>query len=165
MWSRVHVYIYAIALKLSIITFFQSFPSCQYIETILLEEKILAGFEHASFILGVLGLAHYTTADDTVSHFSYEPLFKGPHFFHKNAGIEHSLWWFTYWHFICLMTSKKHIWITHVSHFAMPKANLTKVHDCTCILNVYIFYLRFALGIIHGDLCDRKTPKTIILFK
>ena len=26
----------------------------------------------------------------TVSHFSYAPLFKGPHFFHKNAGIEHS---------------------------------------------------------------------------
>ena len=32
-------------------------------------------------------------------------------------------------------------------------------------LNVYIFYLRFALGIIHGDRCDRKTPKTIVLFK
>ena len=27
----------------------------------------------------------------TVSHFSYAPLFKGPHFFHKNAGFEHSL--------------------------------------------------------------------------
>ena len=26
-------------------------------------------------------------------------------------------------------------------------------------------YLPFALGIIHGDRCDRKTPKTIILFK
>ena len=25
--------------------------------------------------------------------------------------------------------------------------------------------LCFELGIIHGDLCDRKTPKTIILFK
>ena len=35
----------------------------------------------------------------------------------------------------------------------------------TCNLNVYIFCLRFALGIIHGDGCDRKTPKTIILFK
>ena len=29
----------------------------------------------------------------------------------------------------------------------------------SCNLNVYIFYLRFALGIIHGDSCDRKTPK------
>ena len=28
----------------------------------------------------------------TVNHFSYAPLFKGPHFFHKNAGIEYSLW-------------------------------------------------------------------------
>ena len=35
----------------------------------------------------------------------------------------------------------------------------------SCNLNVYIFYLRFALGIIHGDRCDRKTPKTIVLFK
>ena len=26
-------------------------------------------------------------------------------------------------------------------------------------------YLRFVLGIIHSDRCDRKTPKTIILFK
>ena len=36
---------------------------------------------------------------------------------------------------------------------------------CSCNLNDYIFYLRFALGIIHGDRCDRKTPKTIVLFK
>ena len=25
----------------------------------------------------------------TVSHFSYAPLFRGPHFLDKNAGIEH----------------------------------------------------------------------------
>ena len=31
---------------------------------------------------------------------------------------------------------------------------------CTCKLNVYIFYLHFALDIILGDRCDRKTPKT-----
>ena len=60
---------------------------------------------------------------------------------------------------------KQNIGITHVNHSATPKAILTKVHDCTCNLNVYILYLRFALGIIHGDRCDRKTPKTIILFK
>ena len=60
---------------------------------------------------------------------------------------------------------EKIIGITHVNHTATPKAILTKLHDCTCILNVYIFYLRFVLGIIHGDRCDRKTQKTIILFK
>ena len=38
-----------------------------------------------------------------------------------------------------------------MNHSATPKAILTKVHHCTCNLNVYIFYLRFALGIIHGD--------------
>ena len=27
----------------------------------------------------------------TVSHFSYAPLFQGPHFLTENAGIEHSL--------------------------------------------------------------------------
>ena len=49
------------------------------------------------------------------------------------------------------MTSKKNIGITHVNHSATPKAILTKVHDCTCNLNVYIFFLRFALGIIYSD--------------
>ena len=57
---------------------------------------------------------------------------------------------------------EKNIGITHVNHSATLKAILTKVHYCTWNLNVYIFYLRFALGIIHGDRCDRKTPKTII---
>ena len=60
---------------------------------------------------------------------------------------------------------EKKIGITHVNHSATPKAILIKVQDCTCNLNVYIFYLRFALGIIDGDRCDRKTPKTNILFK
>ena len=60
---------------------------------------------------------------------------------------------------------EKNIGITHVNHSATTKAILTKVHDCTCNMNVKIFYLRFALGIIHGDRCDRNTPKTIILFK
>ena len=35
----------------------------------------------------------------------------------------------------------------------------------SCNLNVYIDYLRFALVIIHDDRCDRKTSKTIVLFK
>ena len=59
---------------------------------------------------------------------------------------------------------EKNIGITHVNHSATPKAIMTKVHDCTCNLNVYIFYLRFALGIIHGDRCDRKTPMAKQLF-
>ena len=66
-----------------------------------------------------------------------------------------SVWWH----------KKKNIGIIYVNHSATLKAILTKVRDCMCNLNVYIFYLRFALGIIHGDRCDRKTPKTIILFK
>ena len=47
-----------------------------------------------------------------------------------------------------------------MNHSATPKAIFTKVHDCTCNLNVYILY-SFALGSIHGDRCDRKTPKKI----
>ena len=98
----------------------------------------------------------------TVSHFSYAPFFQGPHFLKTNAGIEHSLWWFIYWHFICLMTSRKNIRITHANHSATSKAIFTKMQKCTRKLNAYIFYSCFALGIIHGDHCDKKTPKTII---
>ena len=87
----------------------------------------------------------------TVSHFSYAPLFKGQYFFTKM--LESNIL------YVNLLID------IHVNHSATPKAILTKVHDCTCNLNVYIFYLRFALGIIHGERCDRKTPKTIILFK
>ena len=54
---------------------------------------------------------------------------------------------------------------THANHSATSTTILTKMQICTCNLSVYIFYLRFALGIIHGDCCDRKTPKTMILFK
>ena len=55
--------------------------------------------------------------------------------------------------------------ITHANHSATQKAILTNFEKCTCKRNVYIFYLCFVLGIIHGDRCDRKTPKTIYLFK
>ena len=45
-------------------------------------------------------------------------------------------------------------------------------HSCESFCNVKgsfdknagAFYLRFALEIIHGDSCARKTPKTIVLF-
>ena len=60
---------------------------------------------------------------------------------------------------------EKNIGITHANHSATSTTILTKMQKCTCNLNVYIFYLRFALGIIHGNRCDRKTPKTMILFK
>ena len=55
--------------------------------------------------------------------------------------------------------------ITHAKHSATPKSillTLTKMHVQPERLYVY---LRFVLGIIHSDRCDRKTPKTIILFK
>ena len=94
-----------------------------------------------------------------MSHFSYAPLFKGPYFFTKK--LESNI---LYDNFL-FDDIEKNIGITHVNHSATKKAILTKVHDCICNLNVYIFYLCFALGIIHGDRCDRKTPKTIIVFK
>ena len=43
------------------------------------------------------------------------------HIFDKNAGIEYSLWYFIYWHFICLITSKKNIGITHANHSATQR--------------------------------------------
>ena len=51
-----------------------------------------------------------------------------------------------------------------MNHSATPKTILTKVHDCTYNLNVFILYLRFALGIIHGDRCDSKTPKKQLFY-
>ena len=51
---------------------------------------------------------------------------------------------------------ENNIGIAHGNYSATSKAILTK---CSFNLNGYIFYLRFALGIIHGDRCDRKTQK------
>ena len=56
---------------------------------------------------------------------------------------------------------EKNIGITHANHSATSEAILTKMQKCTCKLNVYIFYFCFAIGIIHGDRCDRKTPKQL----
>ena len=93
----------------------------------------------------------------TVSHFSYAPLFQGPRFLTKM--LESNI---LYGHFISLMTSNKYR--NHsCESFCYVKDNFDK--NYTCNLNVYIFYLSFELGIIHGDRCDRKTPETIILFK
>ena len=50
----------------------------------------------------------------------------------------------------------KNIKITHANYSATSNAILTKMlvqPDRLC------FYLCFALGIIHGYRCDRKTPK------
>ena len=54
---------------------------------------------------------------------------------------------------------EKNIGITHANHSATSKAILTKMQKCTGKLNVHNFYFCFALVIIHGDRCDRKTPK------
>ena len=56
---------------------------------------------------------------------------------------------------------EKNIGITHANYSATSKAILTKMHDTSCNLNVYSFYLRFALGVIHGDRCDRKHQKQL----
>ena len=55
---------------------------------------------------------------------------------------------------------EKHIEITHANHSATSKTILTRMH-----VQPERLYFLFALGIIHGDRCDRKTPKTINLFK
>ena len=58
------------------------------------------------------------------------------------------------------MTSKKkNIGITHANHSATSKAIWTKMH-----VQPERLYFLFALGIIDGDRCDGKTPKTIISF-
>ena len=51
----------------------------------------------------------------------------------------------------------KKIKITHANHSATSKAILTKT---LVQFERLFFYLSFVLGIIHGDRCDRKTPKT-----
>ena len=53
---------------------------------------------------------------------------------------------------------EKNIEITHANHSATSTQFWQK---CSCNLNVYIFYLRFALGIIQGDRCHRKTRKQL----
>ena len=63
------------------------------------------------------------------------------------------------------MTSRKNIGITHANHSATSKAIFTKMQKCTRKLNAYMFYSCFALSIIHGDHCDRKTPKNNYLIQ
>ena len=81
--SRVHVYIYAIAQKLSIFLFLEfSVMSVHRNYFTGKKIKLLAGFELASSILGVLGLAHYTIADDIVILHRYDTLnFRKPNSF------------------------------------------------------------------------------------
>ena len=47
--------------------------------------------------------------------------------------------------------------------FCNVKGNFDK--NARATERLYIFYLHFALGIIRGYRCDRKTPKTIVLYK
>ena len=63
------------------------------------------------------------------------------------------------------MTSKKNIGITHVNHSATQKGNFDKSAQLYVQSGSLYFPFAFALGIIHGYRCDRKTLKTIILFK
>ena len=57
---------------------------------------------------------------------------------------------------------KKDIRIAHANHSATSKAILTKMHVQPERL---YFLFAFCAWHIHEDRCDKKTPKTIILFK
>ena len=92
--------------------------------------------------------------EHTVSHFS------GSTFFDENAGIKF-LWCFSYWHFICLMKSKK---ISKSLMRIILQRQRTFWQKCSCNLSVYIFYLRFALGINHGYRCDKKTHQQQLFY-
>ena len=54
----------------------------------------------------------------------------------------------------------ENIEITHANQSATSNAILTKM-----LVQLERLYFLFALGIIHDARCDRKTPKTIVLFK
>ena len=49
-----------------------------------------------------------------------------------------------------------------MNHSATPKAILTKVHDCTYNLNVYIFSLRFALGTKNNYFSQINPPFLVV---
>ena len=101
-----------------------------------------------------------TSSLNTVSHFSYAALFQDPHFWQKCLNWTFSM-------IIYLLTFYLFDDIEKISESLMRIILLCQRQfwqNCKCNLNVYIFYLRFAPGIIHGDRCCRKTPKTIILF-
>ena len=57
---------------------------------------------------------------------------------------------------------EKNIGITHADHSNTSNAILTKMHVHPERL---LFYSHFALGIIHGDRCYRKTPNTIFFIQ
>ena len=97
----------------------------------------------------------------TVSHFSYAPLFQGPQIFDKkcwNRTFSMIIYFLTFY----LFDNIEKKYLNHsCESFCYSKAILTNFEKCTCKRNVYIFYFCFVLGIIHGDRCGRKTPKTI----
>ena len=62
--------------------------------------------------------------------------------------------------FYLFVEIEKNIEITHANYSATSKTILTK---CSCNLNVYIFYWRFALEIIHGDRCDKNTKNNCFI--
>ena len=103
---------------------------------------------------------HIRTHATSVSLFSYAPVFQGPHFLQKcwNRTFSTIIYLLTFY----LFDDIKKYWNHSCESFCYVKGNFDKN---MCNLSVYIFYFCFALCIIHGDRCDRKTPKTIILFK
>ena len=58
------------------------------------------------------------------------------------------------------MTSKKYR-IHSCESFCYAKGNFDKSARLHVQSERRYFYLCFALGIIHGDRCDRKTPKQL----
>ena len=99
-----------------------------------------------------------------MSHFSYAPLFQGPHFLTKmlESNISMIIYLLPFYLFDNI---EKKYWDHSCESFCYSKAILTNFEKCTCKRNVLIFYFCFVLGIIHGDRGDRKTPKTKGLFK
>ena len=92
-----------------------------------------------------------------MSHFSYAPFFQGRRFLQKcwNRTFSMIIYLLTFYLFDEIEKYRNH----SCEAFCYVKRNFDK--NRTCNLNVYIFYLRFALGIIDGDRCDGKHQKEL----
>ena len=97
----------------------------------------------------------YETKVNTVSHFSYAPPFQDLHFF-LQKWLNRTFFIFIYLKIFHLFDDIEKYQNHSCDSFCNVKGNFDR--------NARAFYLRFALEIIHGDICARKTPKTIVLF-
>ena len=97
-----------------------------------------------------------STRENTVSHFSYAPFLRAGVFSQKcwNRTFSMIIYLMTFYLFDDIETKYRN---HSCESFCYAKGNFDK--------SARLLFLRFALGIIHGEICDRKTPKTIILFK